>query len=111
MQNHERGYLNSGLPQGVARALKRMPGSLRREFFVEFRQRRRGVLPTLILAVIFPVQLFLLGRWLLGAAFWATLGGLGVWWVVEIFLTPGRVRDYNMYLARSILDNIIGVVI
>lgn len=96
---------------GVAIALKRMPRGLRREFFVEYRRRRRGIIPNLILAVFFPVQLFLLGRWLLGAAFWATLGGLGVWWIIEIFLTPMRVRDYNMSLARSILDNIIGVVI
>lgn len=111
MQRNGRGYLNSELPGGVAKALKRMPRGLRRQFFAEYRQRRRGVIPTLVLAVFFPVQLFLLGRWLLGLAFWATLGGLGLWWAAEIFLTPFRVRDYNVSLAYDILGGIIAVVI
>ncbi len=88
-----------------------MPPGLQEDFFAEYRRRRRGLGLPLALAVLCPVQLFLLGRWLLGMLFWATLGGLGVWWVVEIFLTPARVRAYNVSTAYAILGDIIGIVI
>ena len=103
--------MNSELPHGLLEALKRMPQGMRRAFFVEYRQRRRGVALPLALAVFFPVQLFFLGRWLLGLAFWISLGGLGFWWVAEILLTPARVRAYNLSQAYAILGDIIGVVI
>jgi hypothetical protein len=88
-----------------------MPLDLQKDFFTEYRRRRRGLGLPLALAIFFPVQLFFLGRWLLGLLFWVSLGGLGVWWVVEIFLTPSRVRAYNMAIAYAILGDIIGMVI
>lgn len=88
-----------------------MPQGLRHDFFVEYRRRRRGLALPMSLAIFFPVQLFLLGRWLLGLAFWVSLGGLGLWWLAEIFLTPARVRAYNVAQAYSILGDMIGAVI
>jgi hypothetical protein len=55
------------------------------------------------LAIVFPIQLFFLGKVLLGILFLITGGGLGVWYVVEWFLTPGRVREYNADVATEIL--------
>lgn len=40
---------------------------------------------------------------LLGILFLITGGGVGVWYVVEWFLTPGRVRDYNARVANKAL--------
>ena len=55
-----------------------------------------------VLSVIFPIQLFLLGKTGLGVAFILTWGGLGVWWITEMFMTPKRVNDYNDMLATNI---------
>jgi len=53
------------------------------------------------LSILFPIQLFLLGRIGLGILFAVTGGGLGVWYIVEWFLTPGRVREYNAKVASQ----------
>ena len=55
-----------------------------------------------VLAIFFPIQLFLLGKVLLGVLFWITLWGLLVWWVVEWFLTPRRVREFNGQVAMDV---------
>ena len=55
------------------------------------------------LAILFPIQLFFLGRVLLGILFLLTGGGLGIWYIIEWFLTPGRVRDYNTKVANETL--------
>ena len=36
-----------------------------------------------------------LGKWGLQFLFWFTLGGFGVWGLIELFSIPNRVRDYN----------------
>lgn len=77
-------------------------------FFLEVKKRSRSVRAMVILAVIFPIQLFFLRKVPLGVLFWLTLGGLGVWWIVEWFLTPGRVRAYNNEVATEILSEMSG---
>lgn len=57
------------------------------------------------LSILFPVQLFFLGKVLLGVLFLITGFGFGVWYVIEWFLTPGRVRDYNTRVAAEILTS------
>lgn len=55
------------------------------------------------LAILLPIQLFFLGKILLGILFVLTAGGFGVWYVIEWFLTPQRVRDYNTRVANEVL--------
>jgi hypothetical protein len=72
--------------------------------FSDFYNSRKRSMPLMMaLAILFPIQLFLLGRIVLGILFLITGGGLGVWYVVEWFLTPGRVRDYNAKVASETL--------
>jgi TM2 domain len=62
-------------------------------------KRNMGLM--VILSIFLPVQLFFLGKPLLGVLFLLTGGGFGVWYIVEWFLTPGRVRDYNAKVAAD----------
>jgi len=55
-----------------------------------------------LLAIFFPIQLFFVGKVGLGVAFLLTAGGCGLWWIVEIFLSPKRVRDYNEEISLQI---------
>jgi len=41
----------------------------------------------------------------LGYIFLATFGGMLIWWIIEIFLTSGRVKTYNEELAMQIITN------
>lgn len=59
-----------------------------------------------ILAVIFPIQLILLGKVGLWFAFFFTGGGLGIWWLIEIFLTPNRIDECNGEIATEIIRKI-----
>jgi hypothetical protein len=72
-------------------------------FVSRYRSAKRSMALMMGLAIVFPIQLFLLGKVLLGILFIITVGGFGVWYVVEWFLTPGRVREYNREVASDIL--------
>lgn len=43
-----------------------------------------------------------LNKWGLQIIFWLTLGGLGVWFLIELFLISGRVAKYNEDIYRQI---------
>jgi TM2 domain-containing membrane protein YozV len=73
-------------------------------FSAHYNSRKRNTALMVLLAIFFPIQLFLLGKIGLGILFWLTAGGLGVWYVIEWFLTPGRVRDYNARVASDTLN-------
>jgi hypothetical protein len=45
-----------------------------------------------------------LGRWGMQILFWFTLGGLGVWALIELFLISGRVQDHNARIYQQIDD-------
>lgn len=70
-------------------------------FTAYFEKNKRSTGLMVALAILLPIQLFLLGKVVLGILFLLTGGGFGVWYVVEWFLTPGRVRDYNARIARD----------
>jgi hypothetical protein len=60
----------------------------------------------IILAIFFPIQLFLLGKTGLGVAFWLTGGGTGIWWIIEIIMTNKRVQEYNENVATTIMRDL-----
>jgi len=43
-----------------------------------------------------------LDKWGLQLLFWLTIGGLGIWWLIELFLIPGRVATYNEGIFKMI---------
>jgi hypothetical protein len=84
-------------------AVGKMSDDQKAMFMTMYKRKRRNVGGMEALAILFPIQLFLLNKVGLGVAFILTGGGLGIWWIVEWFLTPGRVRAYNAEVAEDIL--------
>jgi hypothetical protein len=72
-------------------------------FVAEYSGRKRNLALMVGLAILFPIQLFFLGKIGLGIIFLPHRGGLGIWYVIEWFLTPGRVRAYNTRAANEIV--------
>ena len=93
-------------PPIVQSALKNMDETQRLTFEAEFSRRKRSKGLLIVLSIIFPIQLFLLGKVGLGIAFLLTSGGLFVWWIIEIFLTSSRVDTYNGEIATNIVRDI-----
>jgi len=75
-------------------------------FEYEYQRARRSPGAILLLAIFFPIQLFLLKKVVLGVIFLLTVGGLLVWWIVEIIKADSRTREYNANEAQSIINSI-----
>ena len=43
-----------------------------------------------------------MGRWLRQFFFWITFGGLGIWAIVDLFLMPGYIEDYNRTIYNKL---------
>lgn len=92
------------LPPMAATAFQELSEEQKVAFVAAFNGRRRSMPLMMAFAILLPIQLFLLDRVLLGIVFLLTGGGFGVWYVVEWFLTPQRVRDYNTKVASETLS-------
>lgn len=91
------------LPPVAAAAYQTLNEDQKLAFNGHYNSRKRSMALMVALSILLPIQLFLLGRVLLGILFLITGGGLGVWYVIEWFLTPGRVREYNTKVANETL--------
>lgn len=91
------------LPPVAAAAFEDLTEEQKAEFVAAYEGRRRSMPLMMAFAILLPIQLFLLGKVLLGIVFLLTGGGFGVWYLVEWFLTPKRVRDYNTKVADETL--------
>ena len=43
-----------------------------------------------------------LDEWGLQILYWLTLGGLGIWCLIDLFHIPTKVSNYNMIISRQI---------
>ena len=85
----------NSLPLMVKEPLSKMPVERQSVFVEEFKKKQKSKGVMIALAIFFPIQLFLLGKTGLGIVYWLTGGGMGFWWLIEIFLTSKRVDEYN----------------
>ena len=89
------------LPPNAVSAYGALTSEQKSVFNAHYNGSKRSMALMVALSILFPIQLFLLGRIGLGILFAVTGGGLGVWYIVEWFLTPGRVREYNAKVASQ----------
>jgi hypothetical protein len=94
------------LPPSAFPAFESLGEEQRAAFASRYDSAKRSMPLMVALSILFPIQLFFLGKVLLGLLFLITGGGFGVWYVVEWFLTPGRVRAYNAKVAGDILASL-----
>jgi len=91
------------IPVSVKAALAKMTDEQQMMFADEFKRKSRSTGWMIFWAIVFPIQLFLLGKIGLGIIFLITGGGLWIWYIIEWFLTPKRVREYNADIATKII--------
>ena len=94
------------LSSSVKQALSKLPSEIQSTFEDEYKRKYKNKTVILLLAIFFPIQLFLLGKVGLGIFFFLTLGGFYVWWIIEIFLAIPRTRTFNEDLAKTILRDL-----
>jgi hypothetical protein len=58
------------------------------------------------LLALFGLHYAYLGRWGLLVAYWATMGGIGLWWFADLFRVAWLVRDANTDVAVAVLRDV-----
>ena len=93
-------------PPAVQSAISNMTDEQKTTFQNSYDQQKKNKKLLVILSILFPIQLFLFGKTGLGVVFWLTFGGVGIWWIIEIFRTPKKVDEFNDQLALKIASQI-----
>ncbi len=53
---------------------------------------------------LFGCQYAYLGQWGKQILYWVTLGGLGVWAIIDLFRIGSKVSNYNLKIALQIAE-------
>ena len=90
------------LPAMVRAELAKMPAQKQSEFVEEFRRKAKSVGTAYVLWIL-GLHYAYLGKWGLQILFLITIGGLCVWFLIDVFRMPKLVRDYNKDVATDVL--------
>lgn len=91
------------LPSSVRNALGKMPAEQQAVFEEEYARKRRSTVLMGLMAIFLPIHFFFEDRVGMGILFWLTWGGLGVWWLIEIFTVWGRTARFNEDTAIALV--------
>ena len=96
----------ANLPAVVRNSLAELPASRQEEFLEEYRRRAKSPAPGYILWLLLGFHYIYLRKWATQFLFWITVGGLWIWWMVDLFRVAGMVRDYNKDIATDVMRTV-----
>lgn len=91
------------LPEAVFQKLKSMEPSAQEAFVAEFNKKKKSPFFTSLCGYI-GLHYAWVGKVRMTIVFLLTLGGLGIWWLIDLFRIRGIVRNYNNDLAIKVLS-------
>lgn len=95
------------LPSMVRSELGKLSAQKQEEFIEEYQRKTKSIgIAYLFLIIIFTMHYGYIRKWGLQVVFWLTLGGVGIWFLVDLFRLPGLVRDYNKDIATDTMRNL-----
>ncbi len=98
--------ITSELPFTMQAQLQQLPADVQREFLREFEGRKRHVSLAYVLQIMFSAPYAYFNEWGKQILYWFTWGGLGIWWFINLFRLPAKVKRYNTKLADEILGRL-----
>ena len=93
------------IPDAVLRKLNEMDESAQMGFAEEFAKKKKSPLIAFLL-VGAGLHYAYLGRIWLTLFFLFSMGGFGIWWLIDIFRVFGMVRERNRSVAIQVLRDI-----
>jgi TM2 domain-containing membrane protein YozV len=90
----------------VRNSLADLPASRQEEFLEEYRRRAKSPAPGHILWLLLGFHHIYLRKWGTQFLFWITVGGLWIWWIVDLLRIAGMVRDYNKDIATDVMRTV-----
>lgn len=94
-----------GLPMMVVNELRTLPAERQAEFFEEYNRRRKKPWAAWLLWLV-GWHFVYWGRWGLQVLYIFTLLGFYVWWAIEGFRMPGRLRHDRADVAVAVLRDL-----
>ena len=98
--------LADDLPATVRNELDMLPAQRQKEFLEEYGRKAKSTGPAYVLWFLVGGHYVYLRKWGVQFLFWLTVGGLLVWWLVDLFRIPGMIRDFNTDVAVEVLKNV-----
>jgi hypothetical protein len=71
-----------------------------------YEEKRKGAV--IYLFWFFNFHYAYVGRWKLFSVFFISLGGLGIWWLIDLFRMDTILKDGNSLVAQKIVQEIKG---
>jgi hypothetical protein len=94
------------LPKQVNESLSELSNEQQEQFVEAFKSASKGVATAYCFYLLLGSHHAYLGRWGIQAAWWLTLGGLGIWALIDLFSIPRMVNHYNEEVARRVTRKI-----
>ena len=107
--NFKRQFYNE-IPAIVYEAFRQLPLIYQKDFYEEYQLHRRNILMGYLLWSIPPplsIHNLYANRKILQFLYTFSVGGFGLWWMVDLFRIPVLIEDYNRQLARKIMKKTI----
>ena len=96
-------FIADSVPPAVRDKVAALPEQRQHEFAGEYNRKARSTATAYSLCLLVGAHYAYVGRWGIQIVFWATLGGLLIWWVVDLLRIPAMIRRYNEGVAKDIL--------
>ena len=96
----------NSLPAMVRNELATLAAQRQEEFVDEYDRHSKGLAVAYLLWFFFGLHYAYMRKWGVQVIFWLTLGGVGIWWIVDAFRMPGLIKDYNKDKAVEVLRNL-----
>lgn len=95
-----------GLPLMVQKNLDQMDEETQAQFYEEYNRNKKSKFTIFCFWIIAGWHYAYVGRWWTQLFFWATAGGLLIWWFLDLFRIWGLVDERNKPIAIEALKNV-----
>ena len=93
----------NNLPSMVQNELSKLPAAKQEEFLEEYKRRAKKTNVAYVLCFLFGAHYAYLDKWGIWPLFSFTIGGILIWWIIDLFRIPSMVKKYNQNVAVDIL--------
>lgn len=94
------------LPEQINASLSELSDEQQERFVEAFEQASKRVATAYGFYFLLGSHYAYIGRWGMQAIWWCTLGGLGVWALIDLFRIPRLINHYNDEVAKRVTRKI-----
>ncbi len=98
--------VTNSLPAMVKNELAKMGAQKQEEFLEEFKRKSKSKATAYILLLLLWMHYGYIGKWGMQFLFWFTWGGMGVWFLIDLFRLNGIMNNISKDTATDVMRNL-----